>query len=64
MLQQDGDGASELRLDGLAQAADSLLLVDDGRLHRVQLTLRKRSAPASAADGRASSLAGFDDAAK
>jgi len=45
IAQQDGDGTTrELRLDGALQVDDSLPLVDDGRLHRVQLTLARGSA--------------------
>jgi len=42
VVQRAGDGSGELRLDGVLQSDDSLPLVDDGRLHRVQLTLFTR----------------------
>jgi cellobiose phosphorylase len=41
-------GRPELRLDGVLQAGDSLPLVDDGRLHRVHLTVSADAAPAAA----------------
>ena len=48
VAQQDrGDERGELRLDGALQADDSLPLVDDARLHRVQLTLARRPSPSS-----------------
>jgi cellobiose phosphorylase len=52
--QESGQGGRrELRLDGLLQAEDSLPLVDDGRLHRVQLVVRLDGSP-PAAGGTAS----------
>ncbi|HEY2188938.1 MAG TPA: cyclic beta 1-2 glucan synthetase, partial [Caldimonas sp.] len=61
VLQQVGDGERrELRLDGVLQAGDALPLVDDGRLHRVQLTLRTRSEAAKAPEKRAPTFAPLD----
>ena len=61
VLQQDGDGGGELRLDGTLQQDDSLPLVDDGRLHRVQLTLFTRAQRGTAGE---TSLVGSSGPAK
>ena len=61
VTQQDGDGSGELRLDGVLQKDDWLSLVDDGRLHRVQLTLFTRAQRGIAG---ATSLVGSDGPAK
>jgi len=61
VLQRDGDGGGELRLDGMLQHDDSLPLVDDGRLHRVQLTLFTRAQRGTAGE---TSLVGSDGPAK
>jgi cellobiose phosphorylase len=61
VLQQTGDGEHrELRLDGVLQATDALPLVDDRRLHRVQLTLRTSTQGAESPHRRAPTLARLD----
>nr|HET7858694.1 hypothetical protein [Caldimonas sp.] len=61
VVQRDGDGGGELRLDGTLQHDNSLPLVDDGRLHRVQLTLFTRAQRGTAGE---TSLVGSDGPAK
>jgi cellobiose phosphorylase len=59
VVQQQGrqGRVRELRLDGILQAEDVLPLIDDGRLHRVQLVIPIEAPPECAALGTASPAA-------
>jgi cellobiose phosphorylase len=55
VVQEEGsERESELVLDGALQADDSLPLIDDGRLHRVQLSLTLPAPAATPIDGTGS----------
>ncbi|MGZ8260092.1 MAG: glycosyl hydrolase family 65 protein, partial [Caldimonas sp.] len=63
VVQEGGDeDRRELRLDGALQADDSLPLVDDERLHRVQLTLPSPRRPPSPTDDDVATGAAQDQA--
>ena len=54
VTQVDGEHAvGEVRIDGVLQTQDGVLLVDDGQPHRVDVRLQRPAAPGDAQGDRA-----------